>query len=116
VSCYRQLGGYQPSTEHRLNGLAGDKSIDLGYLVYGDHGDTKFGGFGPAVSDPKVTQVKYCGPKGHERLFAALVQFSGPVAGAHYTLPYGFGVIPNTEISGKYQVKDFGPAPGYNGD
>jgi hypothetical protein len=99
-----------------LNGLAGDKSIDLGYLVYGDHGDTKFGGFGPVVSNPKVTQVKYCGAKGAERRFAALVQLNGPVEGAHYTLPYGFGVIPNAQIGGKYQVKDFGPAPGYSGE
>jgi hypothetical protein len=96
-----------------LNALAGEKNIDLGYLVYKD---AKFGGFGPSVTSPKVTEAKYCGSKDNERRFAALVQFNGPVAGAHYTLPYGFVMVPNPQTSGKYQVKDFGPAPGYTGE
>jgi hypothetical protein len=108
-------GPLQHTAQLFLDALAGDSSVDLGYLVYGDHGDTKFGGFGPVVSTPTVTQVKYCGTKGNERQFAAMVQFSGPVAGALYTLPYAFGVVPNPETSGKYQVKDFGPIPGYHG-
>jgi hypothetical protein len=95
-----------------VDGLAGDSSIDLGYLTYAG---AKFGGFGPSVSSPKITQLKYCGAKGQERQFAALVQFKGPVQGSHYSLPYGFGVVPNPETSGKYQVKEFGPAPGYAG-
>jgi hypothetical protein len=96
-----------------LDGLSGNSSIDLGYLVYGD---AKFGGFGPVVSTPKVSQVSYCGHQGQDKLFAALVTFNGPVQGAHYTLPYAFDVVPNPETSGKFQIKKFGPAPGYNGN
>jgi hypothetical protein len=97
-----------------LDSLTGNTDIDLGYLVYGDSGATKFGGFGPAVSSPRVTQVLYCGHRGQEKLFEAMVRFNGPVDGAHYALPYGFGVVPNAETSGRYQIKDFGPAPGYS--
>jgi hypothetical protein len=96
-----------------LRGLAGDSSIDLGYLTYPG---SKFGGFGPAVSSPKITQLKYCGSVGKEKRFAALVQFNGPAEGSRYTLPYGFGVVPSPETSGNYQVKEFGPAPGYTGE
>jgi hypothetical protein len=96
-----------------MDGLAGNATIDLEYLTYMG---AKFSGFGPAVSSPKITQLKYCGKKGNEKYFAAMVRFNGPVAGAHYTLPYGFGVVPNPETSGKYQVKNFGPTPGYMGD
>jgi hypothetical protein len=96
-----------------MDGLAGNATIDLEYLTYVG---AKFRGFGPAVSSPKITQLKYCGTKGNEKYFAALVRFNGPVAGSHYTLPYGFGVVPNPETSGKYQVKNFGPTPGYTGD
>jgi len=95
-----------------LRALTNDQSIDLGYLTYeGSH----FGQFGPTVSSPFISQLKYCGSKGDEELFAAMVQFDGPVAGSKYTLPYAFGVVPNPQTSGKYQVKDFGPAPGYTG-
>jgi hypothetical protein len=96
-----------------LNALTGKGNIDIGYLVYKN---AKFGGFGPIVSSPKIMEAKYCGSTGNERRFAAMVQFSGPVLGAHYTLPYGFVMVPNPQTSGEYQVKDFGPAPGYVGD
>ena len=95
-----------------VNALANDSSVDLGYLVYGN---AKFGGFGPTVSSPKVLDARYCGTRGDERLFAANIQFSGPVNGAHYILPYAFGVVPNPQTSGQYQIKHFGPAPGYTG-
>jgi hypothetical protein len=95
-----------------LDALAGETNVPLGYLVYGN---AKFGGFGPAVNSPKVSQVMYCGTKGQEKLFAALVTFNGPIKGSKYTLPYAFGVVPNAETSGKYQVKEFGPAPSYTG-
>jgi hypothetical protein len=96
-----------------LDALAGAKNIDLGYLVYRN---AKFGGFGPSVSSPKIMEAKYCGSKDNERRFAAMVQFNGPVKGAHYTLPYGFVLVPNPQTNGEYQVKDFGPAPGYTGE
>jgi hypothetical protein len=44
-----------------------------------------------------------------------MVQFKGPVLGSTYTLPYAFSVVANPSTSGKYQVKHFGPAPGYTG-
>jgi hypothetical protein len=96
-----------------LDALSGKKNIDLGYLVYKN---AKFGGFGPTVSSPKITEAKYCGSNDNERRFAAMVQFNGPVAGAHYTLPYGFVMVTNPQTSGEYQVKNFGPAPGYVGE
>jgi hypothetical protein len=95
-----------------VNALAGDTSIPLGYIVYEN---AKFGGFGPMVSSPKISQVMYCGSHGEERLFAALVTFKGPIKGSHYSLPYAFGVVPNSQTNGKYQVKEFGPAPSYTG-
>jgi hypothetical protein len=103
----------QHTAQAFLKGLTGDSSIDLGYLTYAG---AKFGGFGPAVSSPKITQVKYCGTTGQEKRFAVMVQFNGPVQGSKYTLPYAFGVVPNPETNGRYQVKEFGPAPGYSGD
>jgi hypothetical protein len=96
-----------------LNNLAGDNNVPLGYLVYGD---ANFGGFGRSVSSPKISQVMYCGSHGKDKLFAAMVTFNGPVQGAHYTLPYAFDVVPNSETRGKFQIKKFGPAPGYTGD
>jgi hypothetical protein len=93
--------------------LAGDATSILSYLTYMG---AKFGGFGPAVSSPKITQLKYCGRNGDEKRFAAMVRFNGPVQGSHYSLPYAFGVVPNAETSGRYQVKEFGPVPGYTGD
>jgi hypothetical protein len=97
-----------------LDSLSGNTDIDLGYLVYGTNGATKFGGFGPTVSAPRVSQVLYCGTRGQEKLFEAMVRFNGPVDGSRYSLPYGFGVVPNPETSGRFQIKDFGPAPNYS--
>jgi hypothetical protein len=96
-----------------VSALAGDSNIDLGYLTYDG---AKFGGFGKTVSSPKIMQIKYCGSNGDEKRFAAMVRFNGPVQGSHYSLPYAFGVVPNAETSGRYQVKEFGPVPGYTGD
>jgi hypothetical protein len=103
----------QQTAQLFLNDLAGDNNVPLGYLVYGN---ANFGGFGRTVSSPKISQVMYCGSQGQEKLFAALVTFNGPVQGAHYTLPYAFEVVPNPETNGKYQIKKFGPAPGYTGN
>lgn len=96
-----------------LGALAGDNTINLDYLTYGS---SSFGGFGPTVTAPTITQAQYCGANGNERLFEALVQFTGPIEGGHYTLPYAFGLVPNPQTKGQYQVKDFGPAPSYSGN
>jgi hypothetical protein len=123
-SCNDQSGQPTEQMSHIaqlfLNALSGDESIDLGYLLYSDpSGDTSknasFGGFGPSVSSPKVSQVLYCGAKGQEKLFEAMVSFKGPVEGSHYTLPYAFGVVSTKETNDRYQIKEFGPAPGYTG-
>jgi hypothetical protein len=103
----------QQTAQLFLTALAGEGDFDLGYLTYKD---AWFGGFGPTVSSPVVRQVTYCGAVGNERRFAAIVQFKGPVLGSTYTLPYAFSVVANPNTSGKYQVKHFGPAPGYIGD